>query len=57
MTVFIIKRTDQGGGYLLPRGSRKAYTPRRDRAWRFASYEAADAERCRGSEIVVELPQ
>lgn len=51
---FLIKRTDQGGGYVAPPGSVKSYTRRKDRAQRFPTRQAAEAERCPGNEIIVE---
>jgi hypothetical protein len=52
---FIIRRTDQGGGYVAPAGSAKSYTKRRDRARQFPTYAAADADRCPGNEIIEEV--
>lgn len=52
---FIIRRTDQGGGYVAPAGSRKAYTRRRTDARRYDTREAADADRCPGNETVEAL--
>jgi hypothetical protein len=49
---WIIRRLDQGGGFVAPAGSRKAYTRDRFKARRFDSREAADADRCEGNEAV-----
>lgn len=48
---FILRRTDQGGGYVAEPGSEKSYTHVRRKARRFASEEAAEAERC-GNEAI-----
>lgn len=51
---YIIKRVDQGGGYVAEPGSAKAYTRSRDCARRFKTVEAADADRCKGNEVVLD---
>lgn len=51
----VIKRTDQGGGYLCPAGSAKAYTHNIRKARIFHSREEADADRCKGNEIVLSV--
>lgn len=52
---FILRRTDQGGGWVAPPGSPKAYTHRRDKAQRYATRETADADRCVGNEVIEEI--
>ncbi len=50
---YLIKRTDQGGGYVNQPGSKKSYTRSKDRARRFATREEAERHRCPGNEVVV----
>lgn len=52
---YLIRRIDQGGGYVAPPGSPKSYTHSKYRARVFDTYAAADSERCPGNEIVVEV--
>lgn len=52
---FILRRTDQGGGYVGPGGGSKAYTRFRRWARRFDTREAAEADRCPGNEVIEEL--
>ena len=51
---YLLKRTDQGGGFVAPPGSAKSYTQSRQRARQYPTREAADADRCPGNEIIVE---
>lgn len=51
---FLLRRTDQGGGYVAPQGSRKSYTPHRAKARRYPTREAAEADRCPGNEAIEE---
>lgn len=53
--MFVIQRTDQGGGYLAPSGSHNAYTKDLAEAQTFTSREKANNERCKGNEVVVPL--
>jgi len=55
--MFVIKRTDQGGGYLAMPGSQHSYTRNLENARTFSSYDEADKERCKGNEIVVPVRQ
>ena len=50
---YLIKRTDQGGGYVAPPGSPKAYTTRA-KARRFATRQDAEADRCPENETIIE---
>ncbi len=50
---YVIKRTDQGGGYLTPTGSHASFTHRLENARTFATKADADAERCVENEIAV----
>ena len=54
MLFYAIKRLDQGGGYVSPPGSEKAYTHNPLKARRFKTYEEARAEAC-GNETVVTI--
>lgn len=54
---FVIQRTDQGGGYVAPAGSKKSYTPRIASARRFATYQQAEQDRCEGNERVLKVGQ
>ena len=51
--MWIIERTDQGGGYVNQPGSQNAYTHSKTRARRFDSKEAAQAECCPDNEVPV----
>lgn len=53
---YILKRTDQGGGYVASPGLRCSYTRAIARARRYPTREAADADRCPGNEIILEAP-
>jgi len=55
--MYVIRRTDQGGGFVAPQGSKKAYTFQRLRARIFKTREAAEADRCPGNEVVEPLLQ
>lgn len=49
--MYIVIRTDQGGGYLAPAGSHHSYTKSLTRARTFASKEAAEAECCENERV------
>lgn len=51
---YIIKRTDQGGGYVAREGSASSYVKSPSLARRFPSYREADANRCPGNEVILE---
>lgn len=51
---YIIKRNDQGGGYVAKPGSRASYTRSPDRARTFPTREAAARDRCPENETVLE---
>ncbi len=53
--MFILKRTDQGGGYVAPPGSLKSYVRNPVKARRFATREEADRNRCVENETIVAL--
>ena len=52
---YILRRLDQGGGYVTPSGSNKAYTRDKWRARRYDTIEDAELDRCIGNEIIEEL--
>lgn len=52
---YIIRRTDQGGGYVAPPGSQKSYTKDRLKAHVFTTREAAEADRCPENEVIERL--
>lgn len=56
MAVYILKRTDGRGGYVAPPGSARSYVRDDFRARKYATREAAEADRCQENEIVIELP-
>lgn len=43
---YVIRRTDQGGGWLAKPGSKHSYTTHKAGAQRFPSREAAQAQCC-----------
>lgn len=57
MTKFVIKRTDQGGGFVARAGSVNSYTKKLQEARLFPTREAAEADRCPGNEIVLSLDE
>ena len=53
--MFVIKRTDQGGGYVAPSGSVSSYTGALQNARIFNTAEEAERNRCPQNEIIVPL--
>jgi hypothetical protein len=53
--MYVIKRTDQGEGYVTRPGSRSSYTSRLENARVFETREQAEGHRCPGNEIVVNV--
>lgn len=53
--MYLIKRTDQEGGYATPPGSKNSYTYYIEKAQIFLSRDVADSQRCKDNEIVVDL--
>lgn len=49
---YVIRRADQGGGWVTPAGSPGSYTGKLQHARRFPTLEAAERERCTENEIV-----
>ena len=54
-TMYVIKRTDQGGGYVNLPGSKSSYTKSIERARKYDSRQAAEEDLCPGNEVVVEF--
>ena len=52
---YILRRTDQGGGYVAPSGSPSSYTRDPLRAKRYPTKEAAIADSCPENEVPVNL--
>lgn len=55
MTGYVIRRTDQGGGFVSRPGSEKSYTRNLENARIFKTRGEAEADRCPGNEVVVDL--
>jgi len=53
--MYAIKRTDQGGGYVAPAGSRNSYTKNVKNAQIYRDKEDAERNRCLGNEVIVNL--
>lgn len=53
--MYVIKRTDQSGGYVTPPGSHASYTQSLRQAWTFSTREDAYQQRCPDNEIVVSV--
>lgn len=53
--MYVIKRTDQGGGYVNRPGSANTYTESLEQAQKYATREEADANRCPDNEIVIDV--
>ncbi len=51
---FILKRTDQGGGYVAPGGQASSYVRDAMQARTFATVEEADRNRCPGNEVIID---
>jgi len=52
---YVIKRLDQGGGYVTPPDSDRSYTQNPLKARRFHTYEEAKRDCCEGNERVVTI--
>jgi len=53
--MYVIKRTDQGGGYVAKSGMDNSYTTHVEHVRKFATREEAESNRCPGNEVVVQL--
>lgn len=54
-TMYVIRRTDQGRGYVARPGSRHSYTRSLSKARFFPTREEADGNRCSNNEVVVSV--
>lgn len=54
-SAYLIKRIDQGGGYVAQPGHCTSYTHSIERARIYPSKEAAEKDRCPENEIVIPL--
>ena len=52
---YLLKRTDQGGGYVSKPGMKSSYTRSAANARKFNTREAAESDRCVDNEIIVDL--
>ena len=53
--MYVIKRTDQSGGWVMPPGSHESYTSKLQHARKFPTRESAERERCPGNETIQRL--
>ena len=55
--MWVLKRTDQGGGYVadIRKSFGGSYTRSLDRARLYPTKEAAEADRCPGNEVAVDI--
>ncbi len=53
--MYVIKRTDQGGGYVTRAGSSGSYTKNLEHAQKYDTREEADANRCPENEVVIDV--
>ncbi len=53
--MYVIERTDQGGGYVTRPGTQHSYSARLQDAKTWPTYEAAARERCPGNERIVPI--
>jgi hypothetical protein len=51
---FVLKRTDQGGGYVALPGSKHSYTKKLEQARQYPTKDAAEGDRCPDNEIVLD---
>ena len=56
-TRYVIKRTDQGGGYVAIAGQKNSYTNKVSNMRKFDTEQAARDDACTGNEIVVPLSE
>jgi hypothetical protein len=53
--MYVLKRTEQGGGYVAQPGSRSSYTRDIAKAQKFRTKEEAERERCKENEVIQEV--
>ena len=54
---YVLRRTNQGGGWVSKMGSLYSYTHALQRARLFYTKEEAERQRCKGNEVVETLEQ
>lgn len=54
--MFVIRRTDQKGGFVAPSGSATSFVRRPEDARHFRTAQDADMNRCAGNEVTVQCP-
>ena len=54
---YVIKRTDQGGGYVARRGLPESYTKDIEKVRTFATIEEAERNLCIGNEVVIPVDE
>lgn len=54
---YVIKRTDQGGGYVAKRGLKESYTKDIEKVRTFATIEEAERNLCIGNEVVIPVDE
>lgn len=52
---YVLKRTDQGGGYVAREGHPSSYVRNIANARKFPTREAAERDRCVENEVIVDL--
>lgn len=55
--MYVIKRTDQGGGYVAKQGLRSSYTCNINKVRFFSTKEEAEQNRCPENEVIVTFPE
>ncbi len=53
--MYLLKRTDQGGGFVAKAGHRTSYVPCLCYAKVFKTKEEAERDRCKENEVIVEM--
>ena len=51
--MYVIRRTDQGGGYVSKPGSKRSYTKKLEAARVYPTRSEADADRCPDNEVTL----
>lgn len=53
--MYVLKRIDQGGGYVARPGSKSSYTRSIEHAQKFSTREQAENNRCKGNEVIIPI--
>ena len=53
--MYVLRRTDQGGGWVTPAGSHRAYTHSLLKARIYNTKQEAESDRCVGNEVVEDV--